>query len=71
MAAGSEFVLEVAGGHLNSMAPDTGSWDKFQPIDIGRIEIKQPGDYAITLHPRAPTAWKAINLRSITFTPVK
>ncbi len=71
ISAGSAFTIEVAGQRLDGLAPDTGGWNKFQPLDLGRVEIKQPGEYTITARPRDAAAWKAINLRSVVFKPVE
>jgi len=65
--SGSEFIVEVAGQQLIGKAKPTGDWAKFEGVDIGTIEIKQPGVQEVKLRPRDPKSWKAINLREIKF----
>ena len=64
-AAGSGFVVEMAGQQVAGVAPNTGGWDKFQTVDLGQIEVKEPGELVVKLRPKDPTSWKAINLRSV------
>jgi alpha-L-fucosidase len=66
--AGSEFVVEVAGRSLAGKALQTGAWDKFNVVDLGQIEIKQPGALVVQVRPKSAQAWKAINLRWVKFT---
>jgi len=68
--ADSEFVVEVAGQQLTGKAPQTNGWADFHVLDLGRIEIEQPGEQVVKVHPRDPNTWKAINLRSIDLTQV-
>jgi alpha-L-fucosidase len=69
--AESEVVLEVAGQRLVGKVTQTGGWDAFRPLDLGRIEVKEAGDQAVSVRPRDAAAWKAINLASVTLKPVK
>jgi len=69
--SGGELVVEIAGQTVTVKAPGTGSWDRFQPVEIGEIEIKQPGDYVVKARPRDAATWKAINLRSLVLRPVR
>lgn len=69
-SAGSRFVVELSGQQLTAGSPNTGSWDRYQDIDLGQIEIKQPGEQVIKVRPRESAAWKAINLSSIRFQPM-
>jgi len=71
VADGSEFILEAAGQQLSGTAPQTGGYDKFQVIPLGKIEVKQPGSIVVTVRPRGAATWKAINLSSVVFTPVR
>ena len=41
------FVVEVGGENISTQAPVTGSWEKFQTVDLGQIQIKQPGDLVV------------------------
>ena len=71
VADGSEFILEAAGQQLSGTAPQTGGYDKFQVIPLGKIEVKQPGSIVVTVRPRGAATWKAINLSSVVFTPLR
>ena len=70
-AAGSEFVVEIAGRQIAGKSPNTGGWDSFKSIELGRIEIEEPGELMVTIRPRDASVWKAINLQRILCTPVK
>jgi hypothetical protein len=63
------FVVEVGGETISAQAPVTGSWDKFQTVDLGRIQIKQPGDLMVKVRAKDKATWKAINLNSVNLTP--
>jgi alpha-L-fucosidase len=59
------FVVEVGGEIFSAQAPQTGSWDTFQTIDIGRFQIMQPGELVVKVRAKDQATWKAINLNSI------
>ena len=67
----SEFVLEVAGQQLAGKVSKTGTWADFRSLDLGRLEIKQPGEQIVKVRPRDAKTWKAINLASVTLKPAK
>ena len=77
--AESEFVLEVVpvsadsarGQQLAGKATQTGGWGNFRPVDLGQLEIKQPGEQVVKVRPRDANSWKAINLASVTIKPAK
>ncbi len=66
----SEFVVEAAGQQITAKVTSTGSWDNFVNVEVGRMDIKQPGDFVIIVRPRNATTWMPINLRSIVIKPV-
>src|ERR1039458_341552 len=66
--AEASFVVEVGGQTISAQAPVTGSWEKFQPVDLGRIQIKQPGDLTVKVRAKDKATWKAINLNSVKLT---
>jgi alpha-L-fucosidase len=68
---GANFVVEAGAENLGIQAPVTGSWDRFQTIDLGQIQIKQPGDLMIKVRAKDPASWKAINLRTVQLTPIR
>lgn len=66
----AEFVVEIAGQQVCAKAPQTGSWTRFQNVDLGRIQIKQAGEQTVKIRPKDAKTWKAMNLRSVTVSPV-
>jgi alpha-L-fucosidase len=70
--AGAEFVVEVgptpAGQQLVGKPPRTSGWADFRLVDLGRIEVKQPGELTIKVRSRDAASWKAINLRGLRLT---
>ena len=62
------FVVEAGGEIFNAQAPQTGSWDNFQTIDVGRFQIIQPGELAVKVRAKDKAAWKALNLNSVSLT---
>ena len=67
----ASFVVEAGGAQINAQAPVTGSWDKFQVIDLGQIKITKPGNLTVKFRAKDSASWKAINLNSVQLTPVK
>jgi hypothetical protein len=55
---------------ISAQAPVTGSWEEFQTIELGRIQIKQPCNLLVKVHAKDSASWKAINLNSIQLTPL-
>jgi alpha-L-fucosidase len=63
------FIVEVGSETFGAQAPQTGSWDTFQTIDIGRFQIVQPGALAVKIRAKDKATWKAIDFSSIRLTP--
>ncbi len=61
----AEFVVEVIGQQLTAKSANTGSWDKFDTVKVGRVAIPQAGEQTIAIRPRDAATWKAMNLRSL------
>ncbi|MGA3144166.1 MAG: alpha-L-fucosidase [Verrucomicrobiota bacterium] len=62
------FVVEVGSEILSAQAPMTGSWDKFQTVDIGQFQIIQPGELVVKVRAKDKATWKALNLNSVKLT---
>lgn len=45
-------------------APNTGSYDAYRTVNLGTIEISQPGRYSLAIRAE-PSGWQPINLRKI------
>ena len=56
---------------LTGKASQASGWADFRTLDLGRIEVKQPGEQEVKVRPRDAKTWKAINLRSIRLTPAE
>ncbi|MGP8238567.1 MAG: alpha-L-fucosidase C-terminal domain-containing protein, partial [Limisphaerales bacterium] len=69
--AGGNFVVEVGAENLGVQALVTGSWERFQTLDLGQIAIQQPGELLIKVRSKDPASWKAINLNKVQLTPVR
>jgi len=65
---GSEFVVEISGQQINGKAAQTPAWDQFKEASLGRIEIKQAGEQTVSVRPKDPGTWRAMNLRFIKLT---
>jgi alpha-L-fucosidase len=64
------FVVQVGAENISAEAPVTGGWGDFQTIELGQIQIKQPGSLMVIVRAKDPASWKAINLNSVQLTPV-
>jgi len=71
VSGGTDFVLEAAGRQLSAKAPQTSGWNKYQNVQLGRLEIKEAGTQEVKVRAKDAAHWKAINLRAIVLTPVK
>ena len=61
------FVLEAGLGASSTLtAPKTASWDDYETVSGGVLKIAAEGDHVLTVRPADPTAWKAMNLASVT-----
>jgi len=65
----ADFVIDFGGQSIPARPPMTGGWDKFQPLDLGRIQIDQPGKLLVKVRARDGASWKPINLNSIELEP--
>ena len=64
----AEFVVEAAGEKISGKVGRTAGWDKFATTDIGTVQIKQAGDFTVSLRAKDAPSWQAINLNSLRFT---
>ena len=70
LADGIGFVVEAGGAATAGKAPKTGAWDEYVRVPAGRLAIPKAGEVEVVMRPQDPKAWRAINLRSLTLTPV-
>ena len=62
--------ISVGGENISVHAPVTGSWEEFQTIELGQIQIKQAGNLMVKVRANDAASWKAINLNSVQLIPV-
>ncbi len=63
------FEVSVAGQKLQGIAPNTGEYTKFKPVEIaGAVEITKPGSYTLVVKPIAAD-WQPLNLKSLKLQP--
>jgi hypothetical protein len=67
--ANTNFVVEIDGKKNNAQAPMTGSWDKFQTVDHGPIQIQSTEDLIVKDAENNPATCRTINLNSVRLTP--
>lgn len=67
----SQLIVEIAGQELTGKVTGTGAWEKFQAVNLGRFEVKQPGTLVLKIRPKDAPAWKPINLRAVKLTRVQ
>ena len=69
--SGAEFVLEVAGSQLAGKPATTSGWADFATVDLGQVQISQPGEQLVKVRAKDAASWKAINLRSVKLVPAE
>jgi len=65
-APSSKFEIAAGDQKLPAEVKGTGSYQKFETVDLGAIELK-PGPVELTIKPQE--GWQAINLRSVVLKP--
>ncbi|MBI1388981.1 MAG: carbohydrate-binding protein [bacterium] len=65
LSGSSQFVIEIADQKVTGEAPNTQDWGRFKEIDLGKIELKEPGVLDVKIHPRDSQSWKPLNVRFV------
>jgi len=65
---GSRFRVEVGDQVLQAEAPNTGDYDTFRKVTLGRLSLSGAGEKELLIRP-TPGAWRALNLRSLVLKP--
>ena len=60
----SVFDLTIAQKKISCAIAATGSYDKFEQVRLGTVEIDKAGEYSLKVNPRKKK-WAPINLQSI------
>ena len=63
------FTVAVGNQSVTGTVPNTGSYFTYQSVDLGMLAITQTGRVSVSLRPVAD-GWHAMNLKSLTLTPV-
>jgi alpha-L-fucosidase len=71
ISGSSRFMVEAAGRQIIGKAEKTQDWDQFKQINLGRLEIKQPGEQDVKVRPQDPRNWQAMNLRFVKLTRIE
>jgi alpha-L-fucosidase len=64
------FVIAVGDQQISGKAPATESWSDYKTHTVGRVTVKTPGTYAVSVKPEDPGAWKAMGLERVVIKPV-
>ncbi|HEV2211441.1 MAG TPA: alpha-L-fucosidase [Verrucomicrobiae bacterium] len=62
-------VVEVGSQATSGVVHQTGSWDNFAPVNLGRVTVPGPAQVQVRVHPKDPGTWHAINMRALTLAP--
>jgi hypothetical protein len=63
--------VELGSVRLVADVPATLGWSDYRIVDIGEIEISQPGAARITARAADKASWQALNLRDVQLLPVQ
>ncbi len=69
-SAGSKMTLTVADKKLDFIVPETGAWNKFKKVKIGKMRLSD-GKFTAVLKAHNKTGKAIINIRSLIFKPLK
>ncbi|MBN1442882.1 MAG: glycoside hydrolase family 97 N-terminal domain-containing protein, partial [Planctomycetes bacterium] len=65
---GARITVSAAGSALEAAIPSTGDYKKYTTVELGRLDIPQPGRHAVILQPKTE-GWTPINIRRLVLTP--
>ncbi|RYD43868.1 MAG: hypothetical protein EOP83_31535, partial [Verrucomicrobiaceae bacterium] len=64
-SAGNRYDIVIDGRKVEGTVKDTGSWQRFENVEAGTIELSKPGDYEVKLVPRPKKTLAVMNLRGL------
>lgn len=67
---GSEVAVELAGQTLNFKVEDTGGFQNWKPITIGKVEISNEGVYRLTVKPINKEGTAIMDVQKVVLVPV-
>lgn len=62
----AQVVIEAGGPSLEATLSKTASWDDFQYIGLGRLEVSRPGRGVVKVRPLNARSWKPANVSFLT-----
>jgi alpha-L-fucosidase len=65
---GAQFAVEICGQTLVGKPVRTETWSDFKPMNLGQIDVAQPGEQELKVRACDAQSWKAINLRAVKLT---
>ena len=68
---GKKFEITIGTSAFKSSVFYTGDWFEYHKFPVGYLELKNPGDYIVTLRPEESSDTYLMYLQSITLNPVK
>ena len=68
---GAKLDVVIGDQQMFGSVPRTGDFAKFQTVTLGKIAVKQVGQFMVKARPHDAKTWKAINLSRITLKPTK
>jgi hypothetical protein len=69
-AAGSDYIIELAGRRLTGKVEGTGGWDKFITKKLGRFRIDSTGRRTLTVRATTMPRGAVMNLAEVNLKPV-
>jgi len=63
---GSTLVIEWGDKKRTFTIPNTGAWDRYEPVALGTFTVEKAGKVKITLRPANASSWHPVNLRGLT-----
>ena len=66
----SELQAELGDRKVSAAVGKTPGWLDFQTQTLGRVEVAAAGTIPFALRAKDPARWRAVNVRSVTLTPV-
>lgn len=65
-----KFTVQAGGSTVTTAAPVTGSYTRFQTVEVGTMEIATPGKTSLQVR-AVRDGWKPLNLKSLTLRPIE
>jgi hypothetical protein len=67
---GSEVALLLGDQKLEFTVKDTGGFQKWAPVNVGHLDIKEPGTYRLAVKPQSKNGGAIMDVQKIILAPV-